>query len=113
MIYEIINADPPQMPASLPDGISDIVLKCLAKMPEDRFQNSDELADALQPFLSPTQLRQASTSSMNATPSDTQPSFVKITTRFGLIATVVLGIVYKSEDRRVGEEVQTRLSPSP
>ena len=94
MIYEIINTDPPQMPASLPDGISDIVLKCLAKKPEDRFQNSDELADALQPFLSPTQVRQASISSMSATPSDIQPSFVKITARFSLIAIVVLGIVY-------------------
>jgi serine/threonine protein kinase len=48
--YKIINEEP-QKPGSLnpeiPDMLDDIVFKCLAKKPEDRYQNAHELAGDL------------------------------------------------------------------
>ncbi len=94
LTYEIINASPAPMPSSLPDGIAEIVSRCLAKRPEDRFQSSDELGDALQPFLSPTEVRQAATGTTTATSTEHQYSPIRIASVFSLIAVVVLGIVY-------------------
>jgi serine/threonine protein kinase len=48
--YKIINQDPPK-PSSLapdiPEMLDHIVAKCLAKKPEDRYQNANELASDL------------------------------------------------------------------
>ena len=66
-MYEMASGRPPflegnieyhhlhTMPAPLPDaiakGFADAVLKCLAKSPQDRFQSTDELSDALVAYL--------------------------------------------------------------
>ncbi len=94
LTYEIINASPAPMASSLPDGIADIVSKCVAKQPEDRFQSSDELGDALEPFLSPTDVRRAATGTTTAASTAHQHSPIRIASVFSLIAVVVLGIVY-------------------
>lgn len=50
VMYQIVHEDPPK-PSSLnpdvPDKLDSIVSKCLAKNPDDRYQNAHELADDL------------------------------------------------------------------
>jgi serine/threonine protein kinase len=55
--YEVMRAHLEQIPASpdslnphVPAALAAIVLKAIAKKPEDRFQNAIEFLDALQPF---------------------------------------------------------------
>jgi uncharacterized RDD family membrane protein YckC len=43
---------PHEVTPAVPTGLSHIVLRCLAKRPEDRFQTYDHLADALGPYAS-------------------------------------------------------------
>jgi serine/threonine-protein kinase len=44
---------PSALCSDLPEWVDDIVLRCLKKRPEERFQTAAELADALQPFVAP------------------------------------------------------------
>ncbi len=46
----ILQADPPQMKASVPQELEAIVRRCLAKRPEDRPQDCGELAEALRAY---------------------------------------------------------------
>ncbi len=52
-----ISVDPPVPPSAhvdgLPDGLEDVVLRCLEKSPDARFGSVAELAQALVPFASP------------------------------------------------------------
>lgn len=52
---------PPEPPSSiqpdLPPALEDVILRCLAKRPEDRFANGRELANALDGALGDTELR--------------------------------------------------------
>lgn len=53
IFYNIVNADPPeptQLDPAIPQDLSRIVQKALAKDPEDRYQNIGELAKALVAF---------------------------------------------------------------
>ena len=51
-----VASEPPPAPhtfnATIPKGLSDIVLRCLAKKPDQRFSNYRELAAALEPYAS-------------------------------------------------------------
>src|SRR5262245_9572781 len=42
-----LKADPPELPAKVPDGIQRIVRRCLEKNPEERFQSARDLSFAL------------------------------------------------------------------
>jgi hypothetical protein len=54
---EIVNRPPkpPRMLGDVPRGVEEIVLKCLAKWPADRFPTGDDLASALERFLNEKQ----------------------------------------------------------
>ena len=43
-----IPTEPKKINPSLPDGLNKIVMKCLEKKPEDRFQNADDLSNSLE-----------------------------------------------------------------
>lgn len=50
VMYQIVNVTPPRpgsLKPGLPDMIDDIVMKCLEKKPQDRYQDSARLADDL------------------------------------------------------------------
>jgi serine/threonine-protein kinase len=46
----VINDEPARLPASVPQGLAAVVMKCLRKRPEQRFQDVGELATALTPY---------------------------------------------------------------
>jgi serine/threonine-protein kinase len=53
IIYKLINEEPippHQLDASIDPGLSSIIVKCLAKDPNDRFQNGAELVRALEGY---------------------------------------------------------------
>ncbi|MCY1004649.1 serine/threonine-protein kinase [Nannocystis pusilla] len=55
-LIAIITAEPEPVDArvpGVPSGLSAVILRCLAKKPDERFQTAKELADALQPFETP------------------------------------------------------------
>ncbi|HZJ53842.1 MAG TPA: protein kinase [Myxococcaceae bacterium] len=52
--YAILNEDPPPLPASVPSSIGQVILRCLQKDPEHRFQLATDLAFALEVVRSPT-----------------------------------------------------------
>ena len=52
--YAILNEDPPPLPASVPSGIGQVILRCLQKDPEHRFQLATDLAFALEVVRNPT-----------------------------------------------------------
>ncbi len=55
-VVQITTLPPPPLPdrtmagESIPQGLVDVVMKCLAKKPEDRYQSSEALAQALAAF---------------------------------------------------------------
>ena len=55
MLMAVANEPPPAprtFNATIPKGLNDVVLRCLAKKPEQRFSNYRELAAALEPYTS-------------------------------------------------------------
>ena len=52
--YAILNEDPRPLPPSVPSGVGQVVLRCLQKEPEHRFQLATDLAFALDIVRSPT-----------------------------------------------------------
>ncbi len=46
-IYSILNSDPDPLAHDIPQDLRDVVTRCLAKNPEDRFESSTEIAIAL------------------------------------------------------------------
>jgi serine/threonine-protein kinase len=47
VLAAVLTADPPPLPASLPAAVREIVLRCVDKRPEQRFQSARDLAFAL------------------------------------------------------------------
>ena len=52
--YAILNQEPPPLPASVPPGVAQVVVRCLEKEPDRRFQSATDLAFALEVVRSPT-----------------------------------------------------------
>ncbi len=56
-LYAMLLRDPPsaitQFRTGLPDGLESIIMRCLEREPDNRFQNVGELADALLPLAPP------------------------------------------------------------
>jgi hypothetical protein len=52
--YAILNEDPRPLQSSIPSGVGQVVLRCLQKEPEHRFQLATDLAFALEIVRSPT-----------------------------------------------------------
>jgi serine/threonine protein kinase len=54
-VFQLHIKEPPPVPSSLrkglPEGVDDVILKCLAKAPLERFQSCDEVREALRPFV--------------------------------------------------------------
>jgi len=46
--YSILHDEPPPLPASVPSGVAQVVQRCLAKDPEQRFQSARDLAFSLE-----------------------------------------------------------------
>jgi len=46
--YSILHDDPPPLPPSVPAGVAQVVQRCLAKDPEQRFQSARDVAFALE-----------------------------------------------------------------
>ena len=55
ILYEKIRSDPPQLPnaESLPDGLADMVMKLIARKPEDRFFHARDAWEELQVYAEP------------------------------------------------------------
>lgn len=96
LVYSIINEDPAPLPSTLPAGLEEIVLRCLAKSAEGRFQSTDELAVVLEEYVGASGLRQAVGASATGETSvvTSSPSIFKIATLFTVVAFGVLAIVY-------------------
>jgi serine/threonine protein kinase len=45
--YHHLHTPPAALPDNVPESFGEIIQKCLAKAPADRFQNTEELATAL------------------------------------------------------------------
>jgi hypothetical protein len=52
--HAILNEDPRSLPASIPSSVGQVVLRCLQKEPEHRFQQATDLAFALEIVRNPT-----------------------------------------------------------
>ena len=101
MIYAIINEDPPTANSVNPEvseGLSAVVARCLAKLPDQRYTDAAELASDLLPFTSPSGSRTATFSAGTTTFSATEKSVVptngKIIARFAPIAGDVLVLTW-------------------
>ncbi len=99
MVYAIINQDPPPLSDSVPDlpeGVDDVVQKCLAKIQGDRFAMAEDLVEALDPIAGASGTMTTTTPRMApATTSEpSTPSLLKVGSSFILASVVVLAIVY-------------------
>ncbi len=103
MIYAIINEDPPtarSVNPDVPEGLSAVVARCLAKNPDNRYENAAALASDLNAFTSPSGSRTstfsapsgAQTSTVAASVERLVPSNGKIIARFAPIAVGVIAI---------------------
>jgi serine/threonine-protein kinase len=50
---QILTISPPPLPESVPPAVKDIVRRCLAKHPTDRFESASQLAEALRDAIQP------------------------------------------------------------
>jgi serine/threonine protein kinase/dipeptidyl aminopeptidase/acylaminoacyl peptidase len=50
VMHAIVAEDPPELPASVPDGLRRIIKRCIEKKPAQRFQSARDLAFALRAF---------------------------------------------------------------
>ena len=96
LLYSIINQDPNPLPDHLPVGIEEIVLKCLSKAPEDRYQSATDLARELEAFISSSGLMRATSTTgvREAVASSSPPSLAGVAAVFVGVSIVVLGVVY-------------------
>ncbi|GMQ82215.1 MAG: hypothetical protein BMS9Abin05_1660 [Rhodothermia bacterium] len=93
-IYAIMNEEPGPIKATLPDGLADIVSKCLKKQADERYQHCADLTVALDPFLSPSGARHAAATTIASSLPAQVPSPGRITGAYTLIAALVLGFIY-------------------
>ena len=102
MIYAIVNQDPPPITEHAPDfspGLQEIVSKCLAKSQNSRYVKAEDLASALEPFLSASGTMSTATIAIPASSyvaASQPPHPIKLATGFVLVSAVVLAIVYTS-----------------
>jgi len=96
LLYSIINQDPNPLPEHLPEGLEEIVLKCLSKAPEDRYQSATDLASELESFMSSSGLMRAASATgvQEAVVDSGPPSLTRVAAVFVGVSIVVLGVVY-------------------
>ncbi|NND70621.1 MAG: protein kinase [Rhodothermales bacterium] len=93
--YSIVNEDPPDLETQrpgLPDGLADIVKKCLQKSSGDRMASASALADALAAFTDASAVNTVEQSVYVA--SQSAPTAQRTLILFGLVAAVFLAILY-------------------
>ena len=78
-----LHADPPELPASVPDAFQRVVRRCLEKNPDERFQSADDLAFALRQL--------TGTSGSASIPEATRASTVSKAPRFGSRVGIAVG----------------------
>ena len=93
-VYAIMNEQPDPISVPLPDGLADVVSRCLNKQPEDRYQSCSELVAALEQFLSPSGSRHAATTQIASAVHRQAASPAKVGLLYSGAAVVVLGFVY-------------------
>lgn len=93
-VYAIMNEEPGPIMAALPDGLADIVSKCLSKQPGHRYQVCADLSSALDPLLSPSGARHAAAAMIASSPPPQAPSSAKIAGAYAPITALILGFVY-------------------
>ena len=104
MTYAIVNetpTSPHDIDAAIPPTISDIVMRCLAKKPEERFADAAHVATRLDEFKSPSGTHQTSTARAASVPesgekpaSDIIPSSSVIALRFAMVAAGTIAGLY-------------------
>ena len=114
LIYGIVNATHDPIDVEMPDGLSELIDRCLSKDPKNRFDSSVELSEALGAFTSssssgitvvtePAAVTPA-VAERAAEADDTDPSgikdlvkqksVIKVLGLFSIVSVVVLGVVY-------------------
>ncbi|MEQ9105766.1 MAG: protein kinase [Rhodothermales bacterium] len=102
--YSILNEAPDALPDRVPAELKEIVTRCLAKSPSDRFVSARELADALTPFADPTLVQTVERPAVQAAASrgvgtgvpgaDPERAVRQAAIKFSIFATVGLLAVY-------------------
>jgi len=97
--YSILNEAPTPLSGDVPGGLNDVVERCLAKEPSDRYASTKELAQALMPFADPTLVQtverpaiQQAQTGQAAAPAD--HALQQAAIRFSIFAAVGLVLVY-------------------
>lgn len=91
--YSILNEAQAPLPADLPHGLNDVVDRCLAKEPSERYASTKELEQALMPFADPTLVQTVERPAVSQTPA---PGHLmqQAAIRFAIFAAVGLVLVY-------------------
>ncbi|MDA0379307.1 MAG: protein kinase [Bacteroidetes bacterium] len=99
MTYAIVNetpASPHELDPAIPEAISDIVMRCLAKNPADRFSDAAHVATRLDEFKSPSGTRASATTERVSETEDASgiPTAARISTLYAPVAAGTLAMVY-------------------
>ncbi len=100
LVYAIVNetpSSPTERDASIPQAVSDIVMKCLSKNPEERFSDAAHIAARLDEYKSPSGTKTVQVPVAAAIPEVDEtgiPTAAKIATAYAPIAAATLAIVY-------------------
>jgi tetratricopeptide (TPR) repeat protein len=102
--YSILNEAPDALPDRVPGGLKEVVKRCLAKSPSDRFASARELADALTPFADPTLVQTverpavragtAGSGAVEQNGADPEKAVRQAAIKFSIFASVGLLVVY-------------------